>query len=132
MIPICRSSRLQGLEAGAREVQNRIHLASSDPWEPLQKLIDSRSILEILKERLDRNPRSDCGFDCDHDSDSAANALPFETEPNDKSHIFTGSDRCVPHRRARRILGTRLGRLIDLHTWNHFNGHAGSANNLTF
>jgi len=34
-------------------------------------------------------------------------------------------------RRARRILDRRPGRLIDLHTWNHFNGHAGYANNLT-
>ncbi len=34
-------------------------------------------------------------------------------------------------RRARRILDTRPGRLIDLHTWNHFNGYAGFANNLT-
>jgi len=34
-------------------------------------------------------------------------------------------------RRARRILDTRPGRLIDLHTWNHFNGWAGFANNLT-
>ena len=34
-------------------------------------------------------------------------------------------------RRARRILDTRAGRYIDLHTWNHFNGHAGFANNLT-
>jgi hypothetical protein len=34
-------------------------------------------------------------------------------------------------RRARRILDQRPGRLIDFHTWNHFNGHAGYANNLT-
>ena len=34
-------------------------------------------------------------------------------------------------RRARRILDKRPGRLIDLHTWNHFNGWAGFANNLT-
>ena len=34
-------------------------------------------------------------------------------------------------RRARRILDKKPGRLIDLHTWNHFNGHAGYANNLT-
>ena len=34
-------------------------------------------------------------------------------------------------RRARRILDARPGRLIDLHTWNHFNGWAGFANNLT-
>ena len=34
-------------------------------------------------------------------------------------------------RRARRILDTKPGRLIDLHTWNHFNGWAGYANNLT-
>ena len=34
-------------------------------------------------------------------------------------------------RRARRILDRRPGRLIDFHTWNHFNGHAGYANNLT-
>jgi len=34
-------------------------------------------------------------------------------------------------RRARRILDSRPGRLIDLHTWNHFNGWAGFANNLT-
>jgi len=34
-------------------------------------------------------------------------------------------------RRARRILDSRPGRLIDLHTWNHFNGWAGYANNLT-
>ena len=34
-------------------------------------------------------------------------------------------------RRARRILDPRPGRLIDLHTWNHFNGWAGFANNLT-
>jgi hypothetical protein len=34
-------------------------------------------------------------------------------------------------RRARRILDTRAGRYIDLHTWNHFNGYAGFANNLT-
>ena len=34
-------------------------------------------------------------------------------------------------RRARRILDKRQGRLIDLHTWNHFNGWAGFANNLT-
>jgi hypothetical protein len=34
-------------------------------------------------------------------------------------------------RRARRILDRRPGRLIDLHTWNHFNGDAGFANNLT-
>lgn len=34
-------------------------------------------------------------------------------------------------RRARRILDRRPGRLIDLHTWNHFNGWAGFANNLT-
>lgn len=33
--------------------------------------------------------------------------------------------------RARRILDRRPGRIIDLHTWNHFNGHAGFANNLT-
>lgn len=33
--------------------------------------------------------------------------------------------------RARRILDTRVGRYMDLHTWNHFNGHAGFANNLT-
>ncbi len=32
--------------------------------------------------------------------------------------------------RARRILDTRPGRLIDLHSWNHFNGYAGFANNL--
>lgn len=34
-------------------------------------------------------------------------------------------------RRARRILDTKPGRLIDFHTWNHFNEHAGYANNLT-
>jgi hypothetical protein len=34
-------------------------------------------------------------------------------------------------RRARRILDARPGRLIDLHTWNHFNQWAGFANNLT-
>lgn len=34
-------------------------------------------------------------------------------------------------RRARRILDARAGRLIDLHSWNHFNGWAGFANNLT-
>ena len=34
-------------------------------------------------------------------------------------------------RRARRILDSRPGRLIDLHTWNHFNKWAGFANNLT-
>ena len=34
-------------------------------------------------------------------------------------------------RRARRVLDTRPGRYIDLHTWNHFNAHAGFANNLT-
>lgn len=34
-------------------------------------------------------------------------------------------------RRARRILDTKPGRLLDLHSWNHFNGHAGYANNLT-
>lgn len=34
-------------------------------------------------------------------------------------------------RRARRILDQRPGRLIDLHTWNHFNNWAGFANNLT-
>ncbi len=34
-------------------------------------------------------------------------------------------------RRARRILDSRPGRLIDLHTWNHFNDWAGFANNLT-
>ena len=34
-------------------------------------------------------------------------------------------------RRARRILDRRPGRLIDLHTWNHFNSFAGFANNLT-
>lgn len=34
-------------------------------------------------------------------------------------------------RRARRILDARPGRLIDLHTWNHFNEYAGFANNLT-
>lgn len=34
-------------------------------------------------------------------------------------------------RRARRILDNRSGRLIDLHTWNHFNQWAGFANNLT-
>jgi hypothetical protein len=34
-------------------------------------------------------------------------------------------------RRARRILDRRTGRLIDLHTWNHFNDWAGFANNLT-
>ncbi|MFO1497999.1 MAG: DUF6067 family protein [Verrucomicrobiota bacterium] len=34
-------------------------------------------------------------------------------------------------RRARRILDTRPGRLIDLHSWNHFNEWAGFANNLT-
>jgi hypothetical protein len=34
-------------------------------------------------------------------------------------------------RRARRILDSRPGRLIDLHTWNHFNGWAGFANNLS-
>lgn len=34
-------------------------------------------------------------------------------------------------RRARRILDRRPGRLIDLHTWNHFNEWAGFANNLT-
>jgi hypothetical protein len=34
-------------------------------------------------------------------------------------------------RRARRILDRRPGRLIDLHTWNHFNSWAGFANNLT-
>jgi len=33
-------------------------------------------------------------------------------------------------RRARRILDRKPGRLIDFHTWNHFNGHAGYANNL--
>ncbi len=33
--------------------------------------------------------------------------------------------------RARRILDARTGRLIDLHTWNHFNNWAGFANNLT-
>ena len=33
--------------------------------------------------------------------------------------------------RARRILDSRPGRYIDLHTWNHFNGYAGFANNLT-
>jgi hypothetical protein len=33
--------------------------------------------------------------------------------------------------RARRILDTAPGRLIDLHTWNHMNGWAGYANNLT-
>ena len=33
-------------------------------------------------------------------------------------------------RRARRILDRRPGRLIDLHTWNHFNNWAGFANNL--
>ena len=33
--------------------------------------------------------------------------------------------------RARRILDSRPGRYMDLHTWNHFNGHAGFANNLT-
>lgn len=33
--------------------------------------------------------------------------------------------------RARRILDTREGRYVDLHTWNHFNGHAGYANNLS-
>ncbi len=34
-------------------------------------------------------------------------------------------------RRARRILDTKPGRLIDLHSWNHFNQYAGFANNLT-
>lgn len=34
-------------------------------------------------------------------------------------------------RRARRILDVRAGRYMDLHTWNHFNGYAGFANNLT-
>lgn len=34
-------------------------------------------------------------------------------------------------RRARRILDQRPGRLIDLHSWNHFNNYAGFANNLT-
>jgi hypothetical protein len=34
-------------------------------------------------------------------------------------------------RRARRILDQRPGRLIDFHTWNHFNDYAGYANNLT-
>lgn len=34
-------------------------------------------------------------------------------------------------RRARRILDQRPGRIIDLHTWNHFNEWAGYANNLT-
>jgi hypothetical protein len=34
-------------------------------------------------------------------------------------------------RRARRILDTRPGRLIDLHSWNHFNRWADLANNLT-
>ena len=33
--------------------------------------------------------------------------------------------------RARRILDTRAGRYMDLHTWNHFNDWAGFANNLT-
>ena len=33
-------------------------------------------------------------------------------------------------RRARRILDSRPGRLIDFHTWNHFNVHAAYANNL--
>jgi hypothetical protein len=33
--------------------------------------------------------------------------------------------------RARRILDTAPGRLIDLHTWNHMNRCAGFANNLT-
>lgn len=33
--------------------------------------------------------------------------------------------------RARRILDTRAGRYIDLHSWNHFNGYAGYTNNLT-
>ena len=37
----------------------------------------------------------------------------------------------VSLRRARRILDSRPGRLIDFHTWNHFNGAAGYANNLT-
>jgi hypothetical protein len=36
----------------------------------------------------------------------------------------------VSMQRARRILDTRPGRLIDLHTWNHFNSWAGYANNL--
>jgi len=34
-------------------------------------------------------------------------------------------------RRARRILDSRPGRYMDLHTWNHFNEYAGFANNLT-
>ena len=34
-------------------------------------------------------------------------------------------------RRARHILDQRPGRVIDLHTWNHFNNHAGFASNLT-
>lgn len=34
-------------------------------------------------------------------------------------------------RRARRILDSRPGRFIDLHSWNHFNRWAGFANNLT-
>lgn len=34
-------------------------------------------------------------------------------------------------RRARRILDSRPGRLMDLHSWNHFNAWAGFANNLT-
>lgn len=33
--------------------------------------------------------------------------------------------------RARRILDRKPGRLMDLHSWNHMNGHAGFANNLT-
>lgn len=33
-------------------------------------------------------------------------------------------------RRARRILDSRPGRIIDLHSWNHFNEWAGYANNL--
>lgn len=33
--------------------------------------------------------------------------------------------------RARRVLDTKPGCLIDFHTWNHFNEHAGYANNMT-
>ncbi len=33
--------------------------------------------------------------------------------------------------RARRILDRKPGRLMDFHTWNHMNQHAGFANNLT-
>lgn len=34
-------------------------------------------------------------------------------------------------RRARRILDRKPSRLMDFHTWNHMNAHAGFANNLT-